>query len=252
MTCEGQSWQAGDLTCAALNISKERVGAIADGAGETSGFPWVSIFPGDARGCADDLVAFRVYIRFFLTKCRPLTASEGDALDEFNFRLPNMEKVLYRPESPRRTLLPAGKNGFVITFVTAEAGDECVVVPAVEAPTFGDLLLLDFMLALHFRGAPRQCASCGVYFRPIHPVESYCRDCRAGGERQRSRSRDAMSDPAAAALKRATGRVYTRKSRGKITEEESNIILQRCHQRHGDYMAGHITLDAFIEELAKL
>ena len=255
----GDGWlPAGYIGVSALNIPRETIAELEVyyKAGDSEsmlrtlrGLECVrltaSLTVGEASGAVDDIVCFRVYIRYFLAKYFVDGRSDADALHAFLGDLDGLVRQLRREENPRRTVMPvccASEACF-----GTDGGEVC---ERIVFPTLGELLIYDVKRAVEWERAPRSCPACGRYFVPERRNTHYCGAiCRETGVRRAYADRTAQSE-ARKLFARACGRVYTRKNRGRITSEEAAAAIARCVELRDRAIDGELTAEALATALA--
>lgn len=216
-----------------------------------------SVEYGSAKELVDDLICFRVYIRYFLTRyCA--RQSDSDALSNFLHNLDALSTQLRREDNLRRTVLS--------TEIKTEMGYRVVGGEVCECISFGSLrevLIYDVMRALEYGLPPRCCPSCGRYFVPERSNVVYCdgiapqegdaepKTCREVGARRTFEKRSSASEEIKV-YSAACGRIYTRKSRGKLSQEEAAKLLEQCAKLRDRALAGEMSAVELEDELFAL
>ena len=207
----------------------------------------------ELRRAVDELICFRVYIRYFLTKCRDGVSSDADSLARFLEKLPELEKALKKDGMTARTVMPRDAGVKMSWF--AENGE---IKERCEFESLIGLLLFDFMQALKDGTAPKICPCCGRYFLPERSNRLYCdgktedgRLCRDVGA-LRAHTGRVNSDALHKACRAACGRIYTRKCRGKLTAEEADALAVKCRSLLKAAEAEQMPLEKFEEQLCKI
>ncbi|MBE6753834.1 MAG: hypothetical protein E7559_05740 [Ruminococcaceae bacterium] len=274
MLLEGQWLPAGQMAAAALNCPREIISELenlyrsddtAMLARRLRTLDCIRPVTGDiseemSKDVLDDIVCFRVYIRYFLTRfCAK--QDEAEALDSFLHSFDALSAQLRSEENLRRTVLPTELHPEMGYRTMDGRVCECFVFDSI-----GQLLLHDVMRALENGMPPRCCPSCGKYFVPEKSNVVYCsgiapdgeldeegkpKTCRSVGARKTYEKRSGGSD-IMKAYSAACGRIYTRKSRGTIIPQMAKRLLTRCAELRDQAIAGKMTAAELEEELFQL
>lgn len=205
------------------------------------------------RRITDEIICFRVYMRYFLTKCMEKGDNAKQFLAKFYSKLPELEKALKKENMLARTVLPKELRP-EINFAVCDSG-------ICETGTFFslvELLLYDFMRALCMGVAPRICPSCGKYFLPDRSNRLYCEGTAADGRlcrevgAVRSYTERVRGDGLKKLCAAACGRINTRKCRGKLTAEEADELKEKCREMLARAENAGVSCETFEQELKEL
>ena len=202
------------------------------------------------RSMIDEMICFRVYMRYFLTKCRQEGESGAQSLSLFEAKLPELESALRKENMIARTVMPKELSP-KIRFAASE-GAICEIC---EFSSLGELLIFDFMRALSLGTAPRICPSCGRYFLPERSNRLYCggvaddgRLCREVGA-GRAHSERVRNDSLGKICAAACGRINTRKCRGKLTAQEADALKKQCRELLSAAQQTGVSCETFEQQL---
>lgn len=256
----------GSLTAVVLNLPKEEVSqadALSRESGEQAlqrlaelGLAPVKSSPAsESSAILDELIAFRVYMRRWLSRLAP-GASAEKTINSLSQTVSQLEAQLRKPDRLRRTTLPLEINSKHEFIFISSGGKDDICAERIVFPSLRELLLYDTLRAAELGRAPRSCACCSAWFVPSRRNEIFCagvaqngRPCRDFGAQQRFKQRS--SSELRPAFDAACSRIYTRKSRKKISAEESRKLLAAVREQYENARAADLSKEEFEQQLAK-
>ena len=262
---------AGTIACMALGLKKETVIMLEELYREQKrtgdchklreglyALPCVTcaadLLPEDCANIFDELICFRVYMRHFLQKY----ISQGNYASIWTEYLEDLDRIaaqLKSVDNLTRTVLHPDFEEVSISF-REKGGELCECVNA----GIGSLLLYDLLRALESGHAPKKCPCCGSWFMPSKGNEVYCsgtapgsggKACRELGASRSFTRRTAESKPMQL-CRSACGRIYNRKSRGKLDEQEAAGLTALCRELRDKAINGEISIDELESQLAEI
>lgn len=257
----------GSLTAAVLNLSKETVSqldALSRDSGERALLKLSELGVAPVRDCPvpdayavfDELIAFRVYMRRWLSRLLPGSSAEK-TVSSLAQTVSQLDSQLRREDRLRRTTLPleiSSRHEFVCI---NEGGKEDICAEKIVFDSLRELLLYDTLRAAELGRAPRSCACCSTWFVPSRRNEIFCagvaengRPCRDFGAQQRFKQRS--SSELRPIFDAACSRIYTRKSRKKISSEESRKLLVAVREQYDSARASSMSREDFEKRLAEI
>lgn len=272
LLCGGEKYRPGELAARALNAPRTQIAALEElyaARGENGSDKRLAgallelecthicaiedLGAEDARGAVDDIIAFRVYARYFVNRYHPHGKHCAEALGKFRHDLPNITAQLRRESNIRRTTLPGS-----LRHETEFAVSGGAVRRREYFASLGGLLMYDMLLSLSLDFGIRLCPSCNRCFVPPKGNVVYCdgaaphgdgKTCRELGA-SRQHAQRVAEDEAARLCKKACGRIYTRKSRGRISAQQADDMLARCAGLLELTRLGELDISALESELA--
>ena len=267
----GRFVPAGTVACMALNLDKEEISQLdrlyreQKQTGDCRMLreelysldciaSVTDLLPDDCASVLDELICFRVYIRHFLTKYHPEEGCTA-AWDAFLDDLDGIASQLQRIDNLTRTVLHPDFSELSVEFCE-KGGVMCETILA----TPGRILLFDLMQSMENDRPPKRCPCCGRWFVPSRANEVYCgsiapdsdgRTCRELGA-SRAFSQRAAGNRPVQLCRSACSRIYTRKSRGKLTPDEAAALTAKCRDLRDMVLGGSMSaeeMEAKINEL---